>query len=82
MDAKAKQELASIKKELKSIIQELESISNGIKKDFAGIGNERCASCLNKVLRQYSYVQKKLNNLDTSTVTESFAKSHGNGGGS
>lgn len=81
MDASARNELASIKRELNSIISELESISSGVRSDFTGIGNDKCADCINKVLNQYYYVRQKLNNLDTSTVTESYAQSHGGGGG-
>lgn len=81
MDASARNELASIKRELNSIISELESISNGVRNDFIGIGNEKCSDCINKVLNQYYYVRRKLNNLDTSTVTDSYAQAHGGGGG-
>lgn len=81
MDAGARNELNSIKRELNSIISELESISNGIRKDFTGIGNEKCADCIDRVLNQYYYVRRKLNNLDTSTVTESYAQANGGGGG-
>lgn len=73
--------LFEIKRELNSIISELESISSGVRSDFTGIGNDKCADCINKVLNQYYYVRQKLNNLDTSTVTESYAQSHGGGGG-
>ena len=81
MDAKARNELDSIKSELRSIISELESISTGVRRDFSGIGNDKCADCIDNVLDQYRYVRRKLNNIDTSTVTESFARSHGGGGG-
>ena len=76
MDASARNELDSIKRELNLIIRELESISSGVRNDFIGIGNDKCADCINKVLDQYYYVRKKLNNLDTSTVTESYAQTH------
>ena len=79
MDASARNELNSIKRELNSIIKELESISSGVRNDFTGIGNDKCADCIDRVLNQYYYVSKKLNNLDTSTVTESYAKTHGGG---
>ena len=79
MDASARNELSSIKRELNSIISELESISRGVRNDFTGIGNDKCADCIDKVLNQYYYVRRKLNNLDTKTVTESYAKSHGGG---
>ena len=80
MDKSAQNELASIKRELNAIIRELESISSGVRRDFAGIGNDKCANCIDNVLKQYYYVQKKLNNLDTSKVTESYAQLHGGGG--
>lgn len=82
MDQSARNELNSIKWELRSIIKELESISDGVRKDFSGIGNEQCANCIDRVVNQYYVVQRKLNNLDTNTVTESFAQTHGGGGGS
>lgn len=81
MDSYAKSELASIKSELRSIISELESISSGVRNDFTGIGNDKCADCINKVISQYYYVKSKLDNLDTTTVTESYAKAHSSGGG-
>lgn len=81
MDAKAKNELQSIKRELDSIIRELEDISDGVRRDFVGIGNDKCADCINRVLSQYYQVRRKLNNLDTSTVTDSFANAQGSGGG-
>ncbi len=71
MDAGASNELESIKRELNSIISELESISSGVRNDFVGIGNEKCADCIDRVLNQYYYVRRKLNNLDTSVVPES-----------
>ena len=79
MDASARNELASIKRELNSVISELEEISARVRNDFVGIGNERCADCINRVLNQYYVVRRKLNNLDTSTVTDSYAQSHGGG---
>ena len=79
MDASARNELNSIKRELNSIIKELESISSGVRNDFTGIGNDKCADCIDRVLNQYYYVKKKLNSLDTTTVTESYAKTHGGG---
>ena len=82
MDSYAKSELAFIKSELRSIISELESISSGVRYDFTGIGNDKCADCIDKVISQYYYVKSKLDNLDTTTVTESYAKAHSSGGGS
>jgi uncharacterized membrane protein YgcG len=82
MDQNARNELDAIKRELWSIIKELEDISTGVRKDFAGIGNDKCADAINIVVNQYYTVYKKLNNIDTKTVTAAFAQSHGGGGGS
>lgn len=77
MNASARAELASIKRELNSIISELDSISSGVRRDFVGIGNDQCANCIDRVTNQYRYVKRKLDNMDTSTVTESYARAHG-----
>ena len=76
MNASARAELASIKRELNSIISELEDISRGVRRDFSGIGNEQCANCIDRVANQYRGVKRSLDNMDTSTVTPSYAKAH------
>ena len=80
MDSSARNELNAIIRELNSIITELEDISRGVRNDFRNIGNDKCANCIDKVISNYSSVKKKLNNMDTSKVTESYAQSHGGGG--
>ena len=65
MDSNAKNELNSIIYELNSIISELEEISNGIRKDFKNIGNDKCADCIDNVITQYKSVRKKLLNMHT-----------------
>lgn len=72
MDDYAARELSSIRGELQSIIQELEDISRGIERDFSGIGNKQCAECINRVVSQYRTAKSKLDNIDTSDVTEEF----------
>ena len=76
MDAGARSELQSIKTELRSIIAELESISNGVRYDFQGIGSDRCANSIDHVIERYRTALRKLNNLDTNTVMEWYAKAH------
>lgn len=80
MDANARAELESIKRELNSIINELDSIAAGVRSDFIGIGNDRCASSIDSVANHYRGVLRKLQNMDTNTVTDSFAQAHGGGG--
>lgn len=83
MDANAQRELYEIRVELRNIINEMRSISSGVRRDFSGIGNEKCSDAINRVIDQYTYVQRKLNNIDTSAVTEEYAAAHcSNGGGS
>jgi archaellum component FlaC len=77
MNSSAQNRLYSIKQEIQTIINELEHISDGINRDFEGIGNARCASSVNRIAEHYKHVKRKLNNIDTSKVTEQFAKSHG-----
>lgn len=77
MTAKGRRELEHIKNELRSIILELDSISDGIRRDFSGIGNDQCANSIDKVISQCRRAQTKLNNLDTHTLTDSFKKMHG-----
>lgn len=81
MDANAQRELYEIKQELRSIINEMRNISSGIRNDFSGIGSERCSAAIDRVIDQYTYVQNRLNNIDTSAVTEEYAASHGGAGG-
>lgn len=80
MDARAQQELYDIRSELQSIINEMRSIATGVRRDFSGIGSEKCANTISNVVDQYEYVKRKLNNIDTSTVTDEFAAAHGGGG--
>lgn len=80
MDANSNYELYLIKKELNNIINELDSISRGMNSNFKGIGNQRCASCISNVANKYRWVKKKLDNIDTSKVTEAYASAHGGGG--
>lgn len=67
-------ELYAIKRELLSIIDEIDSIAAGINKDFVGIGNEKCTSRLYKIANNYRNVKYKLDRIDTSKLSEQFAK--------
>lgn len=73
MDANAQYELYLIKRELQGIVDELNSISVGVRRDFTGIGNERCADSVASVADYYQSVKNDMEKMDTSTVTEEFA---------
>lgn len=80
MNSTTKSELESIKRELQSIIYELEDISSGVRSNFKGIGTEHCADCIDVVIGQYYYVQRKLNNIDLKKIDNSFKNSGGGRG--
>ena len=64
MDAKARNEMNSIISDLNKIIRELKDISSGIKSDFRGIGQDRCASMLEDVAAKYQHVVIQLKKID------------------
>ena len=45
--------LEGARAEVRSIIRELESIERGVRRDFRGIGQDRCANCINAVIWYY-----------------------------
>lgn len=68
-------EINSMCRELQSIINELDEIANGVRGDFIGIGNNRCASSIEDVADKYRNVKRRLQNIDMGTVAN-----HGGGG--
>ena len=72
MDANAQYELYLIKKELQDIIDELNNISAGVKRDFSGIGNDKCAACVSATAQHYRGVKAKLNKMDLSALSDEF----------
>lgn len=73
MDAASQYELEQIKTELQNIVGELNNIAYGVRNNFSGIGNDRCANSISSAAVHYVTVRNKLNNIDTSAVTEEFA---------
>lgn len=72
MNARAQGELNAIRNEIASIILELDSIADGVRRDFVGIGNDKCAQSLDKAANNYRYVKRQLDNLDLVTTVEGF----------
>lgn len=62
--------LSSCKRELASIIRELQSIEDGIRYDFIGIGQEKCADCVGRVVEKYQSVQRRLNQVNMNRLAE------------
>ena len=78
MNQNAQYELYQIKKDLGNVISELNDIAYLLRKQFSGIGSELCADCISRVASNYQRAKNKLENMDTSAVTEEFAASHPN----
>lgn len=64
MDSAGRMELESIKRDLQSIINELDQISAGVRTEFDGIGNDRCARAISRVADQYRWVKRQLEKID------------------
>lgn len=58
------------KQELRAIIRELNSIEEGIRSSFSGIGQDRCADCLEVVIRKYQSVLTSLERVDTNRIAD------------
>lgn len=63
-------ELYLIIQELNRIINELDSVSNGVRRNFSGIGNERCAQSISSIANDYRIVKRKLSRIDTTNISE------------
>ncbi len=74
MDSRTQQEFAAIKIDVQGVIDELHSLADSVRSNFCGIGNEKCAVSLQKAADHYKVVKRNLNKIDTSAVTEEFAK--------
>ena len=84
MNVDAKKELDSIKTALSAEIRELEDISSGLRREFQGIGTERCVEVIDGVISKYRTVLRKLNNIDVNDVNPEYiqdATGLGGGGG-
>lgn len=64
MDSGARNELNSIISELGGIISELDSIASGVRSNFQGIGNDKCANSIASVSEHYRYVRRMLNSIN------------------
>ena len=72
MDANAQYELYLIKKELQDIATELDNIANGVRRDFSGIGNDKCANSISSSAKHYRDVKSQLEKMDLSTLSDEF----------
>ena len=72
MDANSQYELYLIKKELQDIATELDNIANGVRRDFSGIGNDKCASSISASALHYREVKAQLERMDLSALSDEF----------
>lgn len=76
MDANSQYELYLIKQELQNITNELDTISLGVRRDFTGIGNEKCASSLTTAANHYRNVKSQLDKMDLSALSDEYLAAH------
>lgn len=87
MSTNYENELLQIKNELRRVIRELDDIANGVRYDFAGIGNARCADCITNQTARYRRALRKLEDINISKLlseyseTQVSAGSENSGGG-
>lgn len=63
MDPKVKNKINRIIDETRSIARELDDISQGLTREFKGIGAEKCANGLNRTAGKYRYVGNELRKI-------------------
>jgi len=62
--------LEGARAEVRSIIAELERIEQGVRGDFRGIGQDRCANCIQAVISYYRHtVLRTLDNMNQSLIS-------------
>lgn len=64
--------VSDIKSEIRSINRELSDCSSLLRNQFQGIGTDMCSDCLDDIISQLEYVITRLNNIDTSSLTQEF----------
>ena len=79
MTAAQQAERESVIGALWGLIGELESIAAGLRSDTSGIGARYCAEAVDRAAGTCRFVRKRLAEMDTTAVTESFAAAHRGG---
>ena len=62
--------LNECRNELRSIISELRDIEWGVRRDFIGIGEDLCGSCIDKIADKYDGVLIRLNRVNQNRLAE------------
>lgn len=64
--------LTSCKTELRSIISELKLIEYDVRNNFSGIGQDKCADCINRVISKYEYLLWQLETVDLNAIAQAI----------
>jgi len=60
--------LEECKAEMRKIISELREIEWGVRRDFAGIGEQLCGDCIDKIADKYDYVSRELSKVNYNLI--------------
>lgn len=64
--------LSEVKSELRRVVNDLREIASNLRKEFDGIGTQKCANVLEEAASKYEYALSKLDNIDTSSFASGF----------
>ena len=62
--------LNDCRNELRSIINELRDIEWSVRRDFAGIGQDMCANCIDRIADKYEGVLTRLNRVNQNRLAD------------
>ena len=74
--ASARSEVNALASQLTALVAKLEDVSNGLRTDFSGIGNERCAQSIDSAIKDCRSVISKLKNMNMTKKTASWLLAH------
>ncbi len=77
MDANTENELYEIKRRLGTAAAILNDVAYNVQRYSKGVGGERCAYSITSIANQTTNIKRRLENMDTETVTEGFVPPEG-----
>lgn len=77
MDANTEKELYEIMRRLGTAAAILNDVAYNVQRYSKGVGGERCAYSITSIANQTTNIKRRLENMDTETVTEGFVPPEG-----
>ena len=77
MEANTENELYEIMRRLGTAAAILNDVAYNVQRYSKGVGGERCAYSITSIANQITNIKRRLENMDTETVTEGFVPPEG-----